>query len=243
MVHRVALLLTLASALHAQPEFDVASVKAVDLSTLGRPYSMSFGANHNEVVFANARLLEIIRWAYGITSDAQVLGPDWLFSKQRLYDILAKAAPGAPSEQLPVMLQALLGDRFKLTVHREPKEMSYFRLITAKNGPKMKPAAEFPAGYAQTVTSGHIDTVLDMTTLSILLARFEIPDPIVDATGLTGMFYVNLEWAHDNPRRPTDSPGPSLYTALQEQLGLKLEPFKGPIPVLVIDHVEQPSPN
>ncbi len=204
---------------------------------------MSFGATHNEVVFADARLIEIIRWAYNITSDAQVSGPDWLFSKQHLYDILAKAAPSAPAEQLPLMLQALLRDRFKLRAYHGQKEMSHFQLGTAKNGPKMKPAAEFPAGYAQTVTSGHIDTVLDIKTLSILLARFEIPDPIVDATGLAGMFYVNLAWVHNNPRRPADSPGPSLSTALEQQLGLRLEPVKGPIPVLVIDHVEQPSPN
>jgi len=204
---------------------------------------MSFGAIHNEVVFANAGLIEIIRWAYGIASDAQVSGPDWLTSKQYRYNILAKAAQSTASDQLPAMLQTLLHDRFKLTVHHEEKEMSHLRLVTAKKS-KMKPTAEFPVGYPQTVSSGHIDTVLDMKTLLTLLARFEVQDPIVDATGLNGMFYVNLQWTPYNPRRQPpnrgkDIPGPSLSTALEEQLGLKLEAHKGPVEILVIDSAEK----
>jgi uncharacterized protein (TIGR03435 family) len=72
-----------------------------------------------------------------------------------------------------------------------------------------------------------------------LLSRFEIQDPIVDATGLAGMFYVNLEWVHVDPRRPTDAPGPSLYIALEQQLGLKLESHKGPVEIIVIDSAEK----
>ena len=179
MAHRGLVALFFVAALHAQPQFDVASVKTVDITKRSRPYSMSFGATHNEAVFSGARMTEIVRWAYGLASDAQLSGPDWIRSKLYLYEILAKAAPDTPSDQLPLMLQTLLRDRFKMTVHREQKEMSHFRLVAAKNGPKMKPAAEFPVGYRQTVASGHIDTVLDMNTLSTLLARFEIQDPAI----------------------------------------------------------------
>ena len=108
-----------------RPEFEVASVKPVDLSKLGDAIFMNLGTvRREEVTFGNATLNDCIRFAYNMASDAQIAGPDWIKSKQFLYDVVAKGTPGASREQLQAMMQALLAERFKLVTHREQKEMS-----------------------------------------------------------------------------------------------------------------------
>ena len=113
--------------------FEVASVKRVDNSSLGDSIAMNLGTiRGQQIVFGNATLKDCILFAYGITSDAQIAGPDWIKSKQFLYDITAKASAGATREQFQAMMRALLAERFKLVVHSEPKQMSYFALTVSK---------------------------------------------------------------------------------------------------------------
>ncbi|HVW08992.1 MAG TPA: TIGR03435 family protein [Bryobacteraceae bacterium] len=227
----------------AQPRlsFDAASVKAVDISRLDDSISMNIGTVRNgEVTFGNATLNDCIRFAYGMASDAQISGPEWIRSKRYLYDIDAKTAPGATSSQLQAMVRTLLPDRFKIVTHREQKEMAYYALEPAKGGVKMASVKEVPDGFHGINLGGRIDNIMPMPKLAYLLSRFETERPIIDKTGLDGMYAVKLSWTlrqleNANP----DDTGTSLFTALEEQLGLKLEARKGPVDVLVVDTAEK----
>ena len=137
-----------------------------------------------------------------------------------------------------------LAERFKLVTHREQKEMSYFALVPAKGGPKIQAVKEIPDGFRGTTYGGRINHILRMPDLAYLLSRFEKERPIIDQTGLRGMYEVKLEWTLQQLQNPDAASGPSLFTALSEQLGLKLEARKGPVEILVVDSAEKiPVPN
>lgn len=225
----------------SHPEFEVASVKPVDLSKLGDAISMNIGTvRREEVTFGNATLNDCIRFAYGMASDAQIAGPDWIKSKEYLYDIVAKSGPGASREQLQAMTRTLLAERFRLVTHREQKEMSHYALVLAKNGPRIKPVKEVPDGFRGTTFGGRIESILPMPMLAYLLSRFETERPIIDGTGLNGMYQITLEWTLSRQLQGADNaPGPSLFTAIEEQLGLKLEARKGPVEILVVDSAQK----
>ncbi|HEV8416596.1 MAG TPA: TIGR03435 family protein [Bryobacteraceae bacterium] len=229
----------------SRAQFEVASVKPVDRSKLGNAIPMNIGTvRREEVTFGNAMLNDCIRFAYGMASDAQITGPDWIKSIEFLYDIVAKGTPGASREELQAMMQTLLVERFKLVTHREQKEMSYFALVPAKGGPKIQAVKEIPDGFRGTTYGGRINHILRMPDLAYLLSRFEKERPIIDETGLRGMYQVKLEWTLQQLQNPDAAPGPFLFTALTEQLGLKLEARKGPVEVLVVDSAEKvPAPN
>ena len=126
-----------------------------------------------------------------------------------------------------------------MTTHREEKEVSYFALVPAKSGPKVRLVKDVPDDFRGTTFGGHINSILPMPKLAYLLSRFERERPIIDMTGLSGMYEVKLEWALQQVQNPSDTVGPSLFTALEEQLGLKLEARKGPLEVLVVDSAEK----
>jgi uncharacterized protein (TIGR03435 family) len=214
-------------------EFEVATVKRSpppesDLININ-PGSF----RNDRLLFANASLSDCLKFAYGIVSDDQISGPDWIKSKLIRFDIVAVPPPGARAEEVPVMLQALLVERLKLSIHHEPKAMPWLALTVAKNGPKLQPAKPDapPVGPA---ILGRIDT-RSMTTarLALFISRFE-RQTVLDQTGLSGAWEFKLEWS------PPDNPtGPSIFTALEEQLGLRLESRHGPIDVIVVDHADQ----
>jgi uncharacterized protein (TIGR03435 family) len=219
-------IVTVAGQAQPRPAFDVASVRSVDVSTLGDSISMNLGTVRNgEVTFGNATLNDCVRFAFGIASDAQISGPEWIKSKRYLYNIDAKAAPGTSVAQVQAMMQTLLAERFKVVTHREQKEMSYFALEQAKGGAKMNAVQEVPAGFRGKNWGGSIDNIMPMPKLAYLLSRFETERPIFDRTGLDGLYEVKLTWAL-RPLENTNT-GTSLFTALEEQLGLKLEARKG----------------
>jgi uncharacterized protein (TIGR03435 family) len=223
------------------PTFDAASVKPVDVSTLGDSISMNIGTVRNgEVTFGNATLNDCIRFAYGVASDAQISGPEWIRAKRYLYNIDAKAAPGTSSAQLQAMMQTLLAERFRIVTHREQKEMSYYALEPAKGGVKMPSVKEVPDGFHGTNFGGRIDNIMPMQKLAYLLSRFETERPIIDRTGLDGTYQVKLSWTlRQTENANPDATETSLFTALEEQLGLKLEARKGPVDVLVVDSAEK----
>jgi bla regulator protein BlaR1 len=169
------------------------------------------------------------------------------------------------------MLQGLLADRFKLTLRQETKELPVFALVVAKSGPKLKQSTpgdtyangiKGPDGVAHPgmmlMRPGQITgQALPITSLARMLSQ-QLNRTIVDKTGLTGQYDITLQWTPDEEQipkgmgngspinggaPPEDSSGPSIFTAIQEQLGLKLESQKGPVEILVIDHVEEPSAN
>jgi uncharacterized protein (TIGR03435 family) len=141
-----------------------------------------------------------------------------------------------------LMLQSLLADRFGLRIHYESKVQPVYELVAAKGGPKMKPLpADQKPGWGKfgrgEITLRERPIAMLAYCLTQLAGR-----KVVDKTGLMGNYDIDLKWAPDDQQISLDT-GPTLFTALQEQLGLKLEPAKAPVEVLVIDHIEKPSPN
>jgi uncharacterized protein (TIGR03435 family) len=197
----------------------------------------------------------LLRGAYGITMPSQIVGlPGWADSD--LYDIEAKAdtatveawksmSPQDRRAQTRLMEQALLADRCQLKVHYETREMAVYELVAAKGGVKLKEVSPDEHGMAK-FSSGKIEaqpaTLPNLTSnLSLNVGRL-----IIDKTGLTGKYDFTLTWAPDNHAAPSDSAsdsGPDIFTALKEQLGLELVPAKAPVDVLIVDHIERPSPN
>lgn len=189
----------------------------------------------------NIPLNLIIEPAYEV-KEFQLLGrPAWLTSER--FDI--EARPGSPvkSDECKMMLQTLLADRFKLALHRETRQMPVYKLVVGKSGPKLhKVDADAPLGIktfstskAELITRGS-----SMQQLAGMLAiTGELENLVVDGTGLDGNYEFTLQWTPASQAADAATPGPSLSTALQEQLGLKLEAGKGPVEVLMIDRIER----
>lgn len=237
-------LLALAGApcLAQRPEFEAATVKIAHPE--GDRIDMNLGTIRNEhLTLTNVTLSDCIKFAWTLASDAQLAGPDWIKSKEYLYDVVAEATPGAPREQELIMLQNLLAERMALKTHHEQRPASYLALVQGKSGAKLKPAVPGgpPTSNGPSVLGRIAGPHMAMSTLAMLLSRFE-HETVIDQTGLAGFYQVKLEWTPDDPRMAAMSvtaDGPSLFTAIQQQLGLKLTPRKGPIDVLVVDSVNK----
>jgi len=225
------LLATLLSAAFAQT-FEVASVK---LNKSGRnPGSTS--RSGGQLVFENTSLRECIAIAYGISPDRDyaLTGPSWIDTER--YDIVAKVPAETPRPQVLRMLQSLLAERFQLRLHRENKDLRVYLLTVARTGAKLKAVPGPEDSF--TFRPGHISVKAQpMDELADKLSRplVGIGAPVMNSTGLAGVFDFTLDWAPDN----LQSDGPSIFSALQEQLGLKLEAAKSRIEVLAIDRAER----
>ena len=236
--------------MHAQsainaPQFEVASIKPIGASNDG--YSSSgIKTGHGRLDAVNVTLKRCIMGAYGIGPHELSGGPDWINSER--FMIAAKAEqPIDDDGALMVMLQNLLVERFKLVIHRETRTMQAFVLEVGKNGPKLEKAE---GGPAETNTSNGKGSVsiearnTDLPAFAQRLAR-EMELPVVNQTGLPGIYNFKLRWTPENSKALIDGTAewPSIFTAIQEQLGLRLHSQKAPVEVLVIDHVEKPSEN
>ena len=244
----------LLGSLSAQPVFEVASVKRSSnpRGVVGGCHGVDSHYAPNEAaaapplgrcVIRDGRLGHIVRIAFNLGSMQLIKGgPDWATTGEDRYNIEAKAEdPKATEEQLLQMLQALLVERFQLTFHREIKDTQGYALIVAKNGPKLKGAtgeavdfAISPMGKpAPGQTNIMTARTFSMKRLAELLTMFG--PPVADRTGLTASYDFKLTW--------NDTDGPTLSTALQEQLGLKLESQKVPVSYVVIDSAQKPTEN
>jgi uncharacterized protein (TIGR03435 family) len=237
----------------ADPAFEVATIKPSKPGEEGSGY----GLDGRHVTTENTSLDNLIGYAYDIHRNQIINPPDWADSDK--FDISGVPdLPGEPSdEQSKIMFRKLLADRFQLKFHREKKELSVYVLSVAKGGPKnlTKSAASgegfsIPIGGAKggvkmTVQNG------TMTNFAIFGLQGAVVDrPVVDRTGLTDRYDFAIRWMPDDSQfgghlqlPAVQDPLPNLFTAMQEQLGLKLEPMKTPVDVLVIDHAEKPSAN
>jgi uncharacterized protein (TIGR03435 family) len=154
-------------------------------------------------------------------------GPSWIFTDR--YDILAKAPDNTPKDQIPVMLQALLTERFQLKLHRESREMQVYFLVTGKGTPKyQKSGGEL--GYD--MANGRVLKNHTMVQLADMLS-FTVQRPVLDRTSLTGTYNIPLEMSQEELGK-SDGSAPSMFTII-ENLGLKLESRKAPLEVVVID--------
>jgi uncharacterized protein (TIGR03435 family) len=249
------------------PAFEVASVKPHKADD----QRVMMVAQPGGRFTASTALRLLIRTAYRLQDDQISGGPSWLTSD--LFDIVAKAEDSASPIQIASMIQALLADRFKLAVHHETKELPVYTLVLARSDGRLgsqlrkndcvladtAPAAPDPAHPR---SCGSVSTGFGRLTIRAMpMAQFlqflspSLNRVVLDRTGLAGNFDLDLQWTPDLPqgRPPGEAPlvngqivdpnGTSIFTAVQEQLGLKLESTKAPVDVLVIDHVEQPTPD
>ena len=163
------------------------------------------------------------------------------------FDITAKVPPGTTADGLNVMLQNLLIDWLGLKFHHESRVMAVYELTVAKSGPKLKESDGSIAGSGARYTDGVMRLTLARSTVGWLAAQLgvEVERNVIDKTGLKGVYDFRLEYSHEGlrplPGAPASIPGnaPSLFTAVQEQLGLKLEAAKEPIDVLVVDQINK----
>jgi uncharacterized protein (TIGR03435 family) len=234
-----------------QPQFEVATVKLSPLVPAGSPLPINLGALRNGVAtLTNVTLAESIQYAYDLSSNSLIAGPDWINSRDVRFDIVAKTSADIPRDQVLAMMQSLLAERLQLKLHHEQREQSFLALVAGKNGPNLPPAKEAP--IPPQIAGRILHPRMPMTMLATLLSRFE-RQLILDKTGLDGPFSVDLQWLPEALReralqggptpmvngQPVDLNGPSIYTAVQEQLGLRLESRKAPVDTLVIDHAEK----
>ena len=220
----------------ARLTYDVATVK---LDTCGGPKSNR--ASSDQIIITDQTLKQLVVLAYSV-QPYQVSGPAWMESV--CFDITAKYPPGTKFSDRWLMLRSLLEDRFKLTVHHESREMPGYALIVAKGGFKLKPS---DPGEPSTSggDQGHVWTFrarkIEMSTLAYELAD-SLGEVVVDQTGLQGVYDFQLRWASDDMTSPGGSdanPAPSLFTALQDTLGLRLQRQKVPVDTIMVDHIER----
>lgn len=242
------------------PAFEVAAIKP-NKSGGGGSRSSFDGIR---LTATNISVKSLIEYdAYGIPAPQILGGPNWLASDR--FDIEAKVDDALVAEMAKLdreqrnqmerqMFQQLLADRFKLVVHHETKELPVYALVVAKGGPKLTASKDPDKGTSSSsgnarMTATNITMEKLAQSLTQNLAR-ELGRVVIDKTGIEGKYDVALTWGPEsnsaamvNASNEGSPPGPSIFTAIQEQLGLKLESSKGPVQTLVIDHIEQPSEN
>lgn len=245
------------------PSFEVASIKPSDPNEDGVDFQIFPG----RLSMKNATPRALIQFAYKLKSENEITdGPAWLDSKH--YDIDAKvgeaqiadfnkASNGDRADELRLMLQSLLAERFKLKVNPQTKELPVYALVVAKGGPRITPTPKLAAGDKPHGQMIHMNGKGDLTATDVpvslladVLSRQRETEGrvVVDKSGLTGNYSWTLKWTPESPAGSSggansEDAAPSFFTAIQEQLGLKLESQKSPVAVLVVDRMELPSVN
>jgi uncharacterized protein (TIGR03435 family) len=237
-------------------QFEVASVKQRTDGTSASACCLAAGGRLN---IKNQRVSNVIAFAWTMKYYQLFGGPSWLESDR--FDIEAKTEGNPSQDEMKQMLQSLLEQRFHLKVHKETRQLPVYTLTLAKGGSKMQTFKEGDCMKYDPSTPASASTPTEprdfcgfnilrqgrwnasgITIQQVTSALGDITNrPVIDKTGLSGLFDVHMEYPEDE--LSPDSPGPSIFTAIQSQLGLRLESAKGPATVLVIDHVEKPSAN
>jgi uncharacterized protein (TIGR03435 family) len=243
---------------NAKPAFEVATIKPARPGIPGKGFTVRGG----EVLTLNTSLSDLLTFAYNLHARQIINGADWVASEK--YDITGKAdVPGLPGvDQFKMMIQKLVADRFQVKFHNEKKELSAYVVTVAKTGAKLTPST----ADANQLPGLGFRGPGRLTVRNATLAEFAqvmqgsaMDRPVVDQTGLTGRYDFTLNWTPDefqfadirgaNGGLPPPPPGadtteyPDLFTAIQQQLGLKIDSAKAPVDVLVLDHAERPSAN
>jgi uncharacterized protein (TIGR03435 family) len=236
---RAAIALAFCVCAFAQTQFEVASIKP---SNPGSSFSSGIATGHGKLNAENVTLKRCIIGAYGVGPSQVIGGPDWLDSDQ--FNIQARAGQPTDSDaELMRMLQGLLADRFHLAIHRETRPLQAYVIEVAKGGPKLE-KAEGDSDRDSSTNSSHGSLVAQKTSMDLfaqVIAR-QVDLPVVNQTGLAGAYNFKLQWTPEKELSRPDA-GPSIFTAIQEQLGLRLRAQKTPLEVIVIDHAEKPTEN
>jgi uncharacterized protein (TIGR03435 family) len=233
--------------------FEAASIKP---NNTGKPGSgMSLYPNRIKII--NSTLKFCVQMGWNVKDFQVAGGAGWMDTER--YDIDAVGANPFTKEESRTMLRALLADRFGLAVHSETQDRQGYVLVTARNGPKLPPPIDDPSVLFSRTPTG--DRTLKATNVSMArfaeALSFPLGAIVVDRTGIEGQYDVSFQWTSDPagdsrtlksgepaPAPPVDAtPGPSIFTALQEKLGLRLESKKVPVEVIVIERANRPSEN
>jgi uncharacterized protein (TIGR03435 family) len=242
----------------AAPAFEVASVKLVgESNSLPAGFSTSPQRSGGRIHWVTNQF-NLIRYAYGLQS-WRISGVDLIVPVDPFYAIDAKTEESASDDQVRGMFQRLLAERLKMAVHRETKEQNGYALVASKNGPKIRevkpgdeapPMPEYFRGKPElksmmegsiVQSTEHGLRVITGRRVSMAKLAEALQDPlsafVLDGSGLPGNYYFALEFVPEN--NPKNVDGPSIFAALQEQLGLRLEKRKGPVEMMVVDHIEK----
>ena len=236
----------------AKPGIEVATVKPTQPGSRG----FMISARGGDIAIQNQTLMDLIRFAYEVQEKQVLESPGWVSTER--WDIQAKPdTAGMPSgAQIRELVQRLLAERFSLKVHSEKREMAAYALTVGKDGAKLTKSADNagPAGF----TMGPLGTLhagnASMEDFAHILENGVLDRPVLDQTGLSGKWDFTLKWTPDEsqfagmpvtvPPPPADAnAAPPFFAAMREQLGLQVESKKAEVPVVVVDHVEKPSPN
>jgi uncharacterized protein (TIGR03435 family) len=238
----------------AIPKFDVVTVKPSDPNRPGKLFTI----RGRHVMTINTTLNDIITFAYGLHAKQIVGAPAWFATDKFDIDGVPDVEGQPSSKQFKLLFQSVLTDRFKLTFHRDEKELSVYALTVGKSGPKMTETIHKPTDPVNFLFRGKPGALMvsnaTMKDFCDGMQSAVMDKPVVDHTGLIPRYDFNLNWTPDESQfesmggfKPpaTEDPNapPALSTAMQEQLGLKFDATKAPAPVFVIDHVEKPSAN
>jgi uncharacterized protein (TIGR03435 family) len=240
-------------AVDAKPGFDVATIKRSD-PDISRGTFFTIRGSH--IIAANTNGNDLVSLAYGLHTKQIVNGPPWLLTARFDIDGIPDVEGRPNHNQVKLMIQKLLAARFKLAFHHEQRELAVYAIVVGKSGPKLTKTDRKPSDNTNfSYTNRVVLTVRNATMADFadgMQASF-MDRPVVDQTGLTDRYDFLLKWTPDESQSglgekvppPADDPNapPGLYTAIQEQLGLKLISSRAPVDVLVIDHIEMPSEN
>jgi uncharacterized protein (TIGR03435 family) len=247
--------LLIASSALSQASFEVAAIKPGDPNNRQSGVHWQTGGR---VANTNATVKTLIAFAYGLPEEQILGGQKWISSEE--YSIVAKPDSDSPIPSgepgyihVKTLFQNLLSDRFKVKVHNETRQGAVYNLTLMGSG-KLK-EADSNTGPSLRTRAGHfIGTAVPVWALAQILSQ-QLARPVTDKTGLTGRYNFDLTYTLDplqadafgpptrNSPSPPDDNSPSIFTALEDQLGLRLESTRGPIEVLIIDHVERPTEN
>jgi uncharacterized protein (TIGR03435 family) len=241
-----------------RPAFEVASIKPDPLPEerimIGHPPGGGLVARGIPTRF-------LIALAYDVKEFQILDGPSWISREQYSIDAKPGDNPKGPilslwltrrqreDDEWRLRIQSLLADRFQLKIHKETREEQVYSLVVAKNGPKFKESRFSESDLKKGMLPGLkmlpyelIGTTVEIHLLADELSR-RLSRNVTDRTGLNGEYNFDLRWVPDVVDGDSVPDGPSIFTAVQEQLGLKLESGKAPVDAIIIDHIEKPSPN
>jgi uncharacterized protein (TIGR03435 family) len=234
-----------AMAKDADPDWEVVTVRPSEMNVTNTGFHLD-GRHVNIVGQTVAKMLLL---GYGLQKAQIIGGPDWIETER--WDV--KGIPDVPGQpglkQMQGMVRKVLAERFGFKSHTETRELAVYAITVAKGGAKLAKSAGDPNGLLDEEDGESAgQQTMQLTNASMgdfaLILEFFMDRPVVDQTGLAGRFDFKLKWTSDDSRAPTDgSAAPGIFTAVQEQLGLKLDAVKAPTDVLMIDHVERPSAN
>ena len=230
---------------NADPDWEVATVKPSDPNdTRGQHIRL----NGRHVIFFDTTVEQFLLMAYGIQKSQIVGEPDWARTTRWDVDGVPDVEGTASWPQTQSLMRKILAERFNLQLHHEQREMPVFALTVVRGGPRITPSTADPNTWMDQQNSEsngrHVEALKNASMADlVLILQFRVDRPIVDQTGLKGRYDLKLQWTLDETQTPAPDAPPGLFTAIQDQVGLKLERVKAPADTLVIDKLQKPEAN